>query len=268
MELGQLGVGVGASDRAPVVDVEAKRDGTGGGVKARVVPPLVPYEAAPGHAVGVVAADDLAAVVDADVASEPAIQSIQPGVTALAVDEAAGGICWLHRVGPRPELGLVARHGAERQGGARPRDAARSSHRGWGCGRGGGRRERGGHDRAGDQDAKATSEGVDVRWLPCGSPLMLVGFVGVRNGGPCGSVSKRQAWLSAGERPGERPNPLPRPSCSASGSPTVRPSCPSAGWALAAELAGRQCSRRRRRSRRGHSGRTPHSVARRGHRSG
>ena len=39
---------------------------------------------------------------------------------------------------------------------------------------------------------------------------MPVGFVGVRNGGPCGSVSKRQAWLSAGERPGERTEAAPQ----------------------------------------------------------
>jgi uncharacterized spore protein YtfJ len=68
MRLGLLGVGVGASDRASVVDVEGKGDGAGGGVKARVVAPLVAHEAAHGHAVGVVAADDLAAVVDAGVA--------------------------------------------------------------------------------------------------------------------------------------------------------------------------------------------------------
>ena len=120
MGLGQLGVGVGASDGAPIVDVEGKGEGTGGGVKARVVAPLVPHEAAHGHAVGVIAADELAAVVDADVAREPAGNGIERAVATLAVDEAAGGVGWPASVAPRPWFGIVAPHGAERLGGARP----------------------------------------------------------------------------------------------------------------------------------------------------
>jgi hypothetical protein len=69
MRLGWVGVEVGACDRAPVVDVEGKGDGTGGGVKARVVAPLVAHEPAGGPVRLQLAAGDLAAVVDADVAS-------------------------------------------------------------------------------------------------------------------------------------------------------------------------------------------------------